>query len=355
MATLTETAYYSRKIIKFGSLGLVAFIILRGLFLTFTAYWKKIHPPPPPPPTVAFGKLPKIIFPERPNLPALSYKLETISGTLPTIPTQAKVFFIPQPSTNLLAWDRAKAWARSLGFTQEPEATDKFTYRFTTEGTSRTTLEVDVLTRNFTLNYDWQNDLEILSRGSPPQENQAISLAKSFLQSAEVLTTDLNQGTTEVTYLKYNHGNLIKALYFSEANFTRVDFFREEIDKIKVLPPSPKEANVSVILSGDSRQNRGIIQVKYLHFPISLENFATYPLKNINTAWTELTQGKGFVANLGNNPSGQITIRNAYLAYYDPDSPQNFLQPVIVFEGDNDFFAYVPAITANWQEQETPK
>lgn len=350
MATLTETAYYSRKIIKFGLLGLMAFLVFRSLFLVFAAYWKKTHPPPPPPPTVAFGKLPKLIFPERSNLPPLSYKLETISGTLPTIPTQAKVFFIPQPSSNLLAWERTKDWARRLGFTQEPEAIDKFKDRFTNEGVVKTTLEVDVLTQNFTLAYDWQNDLGILSEGSPPQENQAISLAKSFLQGAGALTADLNQGTAEVIYLKYDSGNLTKALYFSEANFAKVNFFRENIENIKVLPPNPKEANVYVILSSNTRRNQGIIEVKYIHFPVSLENSATYPLKNINTAWTELTQGKGFVANLGNNPEGKIIIRNAYLAYYDSDQPQNFLQPIVVFEGDNDFFAYVPAIAANWQE-----
>jgi hypothetical protein len=30
---------------------------------------------------------------------------------------------------------------------------------------------------------------------------------------------------------------------------------------------------------------------------------------------------------------------------------QSFLQPVIVFEGDRDFYAYVPAITDTWLEQ----
>jgi len=348
MATLTETAYYSRQAIKYGSIAVVVLLILRGAFLSFRAYWKKAHPPPPPPPTVAFGKLPRLQFPERTGLPKLSFKLETISGGLPKLATQAKVFFVPQPSSNLLAWDNTKAWARQLGFNREPETVDKFDYRFTSETRPPTTLEVNVLTKNFSLYYDWKSDLEILSQGNPPQEKEAIALARGFLQGAGALTDDLMQGPTEVTYLKYQEGNLVKALFFSEANFAKVNLFRQNLDNLKILPANPKEANVVITIAPTSSRNRGIIEVKYTHFPISQANFATYPLVDVNSGWSQLTGEKAFIANLGNNPEGKIIIRNAFLAYYDSLEPQNFLQPVVVFEGDNDFYAYVPAISEAW-------
>jgi hypothetical protein len=351
MATLTETAYYSRQAIKYGSIAVVILLILRGAFLSFRAYWKKAHPPPPPPPTVAFGKLPKLKFSERNDLPKLSFKLETISGSLPKLSSQAKVFFVPQPSPNLLAWGNTKAWAKQLGFSREPQATDKFVYRFTSETTPSTVLTVNVLTKNFHLSYDWKSDLEILSQGNPPQEKEAISLAKGFLQGASALTADLTQGSAEVIYLKYSEGNLVKALFFSEANFAKVNLFRQNLDNLKILPANPKDANISLILAPTASRNRGIIEVKYTHAPISQANFATYPLKEVNAAWSELTGGKGFIANLGNNPEGKLVIRNAYLAYFDTEEEQNFLQPVIVFEGDNDFYAYVPAVTDAWVEQ----
>ena len=41
-----------------------------------------------------------------------------------------------------------------------------------------------------------------------------------------------------------------------------------------------------------------------------------------------------------------------YLAYYDPDVHADFYQSVIVFEGDNNFTAYVPAIADQFYEQE---
>lgn len=351
MASLTVTAYYSRRIIKYGSFGIVVLLILRSIFISARAYWKKAHPPPPPPPTVAFGKLPKLKFPEQPGLPTLTFKLENISGTLPKLGDRGKVFFIPKSSSNLLAWDKTRAWARGLGFTQEPQKIGEFDLLFTTGSSPQTTLEVNVLNRNFTLVYDWRNDLEILSQGNPPQESQAVSSGKSFLQSANVLTEDLLQGKGEVIYFKYVEGNLVKALFFSEANFAQVNLFRQDIEGIRVLPPNPKESLVNVKLSASKDRGRSIIEVKFIHFPVSLNNFATYPLRDTTSAWNLLKNGKGFVANLGDNQSGNITIRNVYFAYYDSNEPQNFLQPVIVFEGDRDFYAYVPAVTESWLEQ----
>ncbi|PIS14791.1 hypothetical protein COT64_00770 [Candidatus Shapirobacteria bacterium CG09_land_8_20_14_0_10_39_12] len=351
MASLTQTAYLARKIIKFGSIGLVFLIIFRVLYLNFKTYWKKTHPPAPPAPTTAFGKLPKLSFPEQKNLPNLTIKLENISGVLPKLADQAKVFFMPKASSNLLAWDKTKVWARSLGFSFDPQATGEFTYRFTTDTSPKTVLDVDVLTRNFTLVYDWQNDLQILSAGNPPQEDQCISSARSFLQNADVLVDDLVQGKSEVSYQKYDNGNLAKALFFSEANFALVNLFRNDIDNLKVLPPNPKQSNIYVRLSAAKDRSRSIIEIRYIHFPVSWDNFATYPLKDATSAWNSLKSGAGYVANLGNNPEGNILIRNVYLAYYDNDRHQDFLQPIIVFEGDNDFFAYVPAISDSWTVQ----
>ncbi len=351
MATLTQTAYVSRRIIKYGSIGIVALIILRAFFISFTTYWKSRHPKPPPPPTVAFGKLPAPKFPPRPNLPPIGLKLETVSGGLPNFPSQAKVFLIPKAATTLLAWDNAKTWARNLGFAREPIAPDKFSYLFTSDTTPKTTLEVNVLTRNFRLYYDWKNDLSILAQGSPPTEAQAISLAKGFLQGASSLPEDLSLGKAEVIYQKYKEGGLEKALFIQEANFAQVNLFRQEIEGLPVLPANPKESNVQVLIASSQDRNRGIMEVEYAYFPVSLKKWATYPLKEANAAWKALAGGQGFIANLGNNPSGKVTVRNTYLAYYDSKEAQDFLQPVVVFEGDNDFYAFVPAISDQWLVQ----
>jgi hypothetical protein len=43
-----------------------------------------------------------------------------------------------------------------------------------------------------------------------------------------------------------------------------------------------------------------------------------------------------------------VTIRKMYLAYYEPTTLTNYLQPIFVFEGDNNFVAYVSAVTSKY-------
>ena len=54
---------------------------------------------------------------------------------------------------------------------------------------------------------------------------------------------------------------------------------------------------------------------------------------------------------MGQSESGQVVIREVYLAYYDAGEQVEFYQPVIVFAGDNNFIAYVPAVTADYYEE----
>ena len=158
MATLTETAYWTRKILKFGTIALVAFIVLRTTFKIGSNIWRQLHPPPPPPPTVSFGKLPKLVFPEE-NLPIektkISFKLETIAGGLPKLPEIGKVYFIPVKGPNLLALDRANTLARKMGFRSEPEKITETVYRWLSENS--TVLEMEINNLNFHLIYDFRN------------------------------------------------------------------------------------------------------------------------------------------------------------------------------------------------------
>jgi len=92
------------------------------------------------------------------------------------------------------------------------------------------------------------------------------------------------------------------------------------------------------------------VEISYVYFPVEKEIFGTYPLKPVTQAWNELQQGQGYIANLGQNEDGQVTVRKVYLGYYDADTPQHYLQPIYVFEGDKSFFAYVPAVEPKWTE-----
>ena len=64
MSSLTYTAYTSRKLIKYGGSGLIAFVILWSIGATSIKAYKAAHPTYVAP-TVRYGVLPKIVFPDK--------------------------------------------------------------------------------------------------------------------------------------------------------------------------------------------------------------------------------------------------------------------------------------------------
>lgn len=347
MGTLTETAYHSRKIIKYSGIGIIAFFILKNAIQLGLAWWKKLHPPPPPPPTVEFGVLPKIQFPESPSSSNLVFKLETPTGGLPDLPEKANVYFMPYLRPNLLALDKAKEEAKSLGFKTEPKPVSEKIYRWTKEGEIPTTLEMDIFSGKFEISYNWQMDSTILLEKNLPGKEQAKLEIFNLLSQADLLAEDIQQGDFKITYLRVSGPNMIPTVSLSEADFVRVDLFRKKIDDLPLMTVKPEKGIISAIISGSRSFNKRLIEVKCNYFPIQYYSSSTYPLKSAAAAWQELKGGQAFIVNLPEN-TATITVRRVYLAYFDSEIPQQFLQPIVVFEGDYNFVAYVSAIAANW-------
>lgn len=352
MATLTQTAQVTRRVLKIGAILLVGFVLFRITWSVGSGLWIKINPPPPPPPTVAFNKLPKLKFPEDSAVSEreLDYQLETIQGSLPNLGDIGRVFFMPQSAPNLLALDRAKQKARKIGFADQPEKANGTIYRWTSSSTPPTTLEMDINNGNFHLRYQFEDDQELLAQKNLPTDEQAAQEAKSFLQTNNLLTDDLATGSAEFNYLRFAPPSLSPVASLSEADFVRANLFRAGIDGMEILPPNPKKALISFLFSGSRERSKRIIEVDYTYYPIDRNIFATYPLRPISDAWQELQEGNGSIANFGQNEDNKITIRQVYLAYYDSEEAQTFLQPIYVFKGDRDFFGYVPAIDPEWIE-----
>lgn len=345
MATLTETAYYTRRILLIGGILLVGFLVLKTSFRLATNVWRKFRPPPPPEPTVSFGALPSPVFPESPER-ELKFKLETIEGQLPELEKIGKVYFMPKKTPTFLAVDQAKSKAGRMGFRGEPEQLSQTLYRWREE---TTVLTMDILNGNFQIRYPYKEDQSLLVNKNLPDRQQAAQEARRFLSGYGLLGDDLNNGKAEVLYFRFAPPNLIPALSLSEADFVRVNLFRADLDEMEILPPDPKHSLVSFLISGSRETEKRIVEIDYTYFPIEEEIFGTYPLKPVETAWQELQQGKGYIANLGEN-EGQITIRKVSLAYYDSRASQNYLQLIYIFRGDNEFLAYVPAVDPKWSE-----
>lgn len=346
MMTLTKASITARKTIRY-TIFFIIFLIIGRIFLNGAiGLYKKLFPPEAPPPTVAFGKLPSLPFPERAKL-NLSFALETPQGSLPTLPNQAKVYFMPKLSANLLSLDFTKQRVKRLGYDENPIEINESTYQFHHK-TTTSTLKTDIITGAFSLSYDLIADPSPLSI-KPSSPEVAVSSAKSFLDGAGSLPEDLSGPTTH-EFLKHQSSGLIPATSLSDANLIKVHLFRKNYDELPSLTPTPKEGNVWFILSGQRERGKNMIAGEYHYFPVDEEQFATYPIKTPDMAWSELTAGNYFIASFGGAKEGEVVkIRRMYLAYYDAGVVTDFFQPIYVFESpDKNFVAYIPAVTPDY-------
>jgi hypothetical protein len=346
MATLTEVSFYTRRIIKYGAIGLAVVMITPIIWGLLGKLYLILRPPPPPAPTVAYGKIPKIKFADNPADYKPTLRLETVDGKLPVLPNVSNVYLVEVNKSRLLQLDRVKTQAASLGFVNEPEKLSDQLYKFT-HPTLPATLLVDVIYNIYTYKYDWTVDQTILASSSVARPEQAFLEAKNYWQSLGLLGQDLAEGTAKYTFYAAQPPILSPVQSLSEANFIRVDIFRAEKDKLKIVSPHNNISPVYVIFSGSSDRGKKVVEAGYTYSKTIEGDFATYPLIGVEQAWAALQQGNGYIASQG---PANVTIRKVTLAYYESDAPQEFLQPVYVFEGDGGFAAYTSALDPNYLE-----
>lgn len=346
MVSLTDTSYYSRKLVKFSVIGLISLVVLRAGWIQFSRWWKAKNPPPPPSPTTAFGMLPRPRFPEGIKVKPELFKLETVSGSLPDLGTQAKVYFMPVYRANVYGLELSTDLASKLGFTGDPIRVDEQIYEWEKLGDLAGKLTINLVTGHFSLITKWNQDQE-LSQGEAPADAGAKAAAQGFLRSTGLWTDDLEIGMAKTEYLKGEEGELKPVLSQSEANFTRIHFFRAKVVDNEVVTWDQEQALVQITVGGTGI--RQIVEVRYKYSPVEINEFETYPLKTSAEAWQMLQAGKGSIVRA---PGGdQITVRTIDLVYYDADMPQEFMQPIYRFSGDSGFVGYVPAVQDKWLSQ----
>lgn len=308
--------------------------------------YRSFVPEAPPAPTVTYGPLPPLSFPQK-QVPKLTFELQTPNLSFPDLPTIGNAYLLPEISPKFLSLDNSKQTARRLGFASEPQQITETIFRFS-HPQSPAVLDMNIVTGTFSISYDLSSDQELLTL-RPDSNEQALQEVKFLLSSANLLPEDLESGKSTFDYLKTQVPQLVPAISLSEANFIRVNLFRANLDELPILPPHPDRANVWFLISGASSRERKIIAGEYYYQPINKDQFSTYPLKTPKDAWDEFLSGKGFIAKVGDNKEGdKIVVRKINLAYYNSPSPQAFLQPIFVFEGDNGFVGYLPAVSNDY-------
>lgn len=348
MPNLTETAHKARQVIKFGGFGFVGLLFIWLVGSNAIRIWRVVNPAPPPPPSEDFGKLEPINFPESKQL---NYDLQTPTGEIEEFTTQIKVFYSPALRSSFLDAERATELARMLGFLFEPEHPSEGTLRWQKSDPVPMTLKVELATTNFTLNKQWQAAPRLLEDKRFISEQQSIIDAQSFLRSAGVMKSDLS-GNEKVSYYKANNNQLVSALSLSEADFVRVDFFRQtyqeldENDEVIVehefFSIKPNEGLSWVMLSGSRETDLKVIKAEYNYRPIEYDESGIYGLKSAVQAWEELQSGEGYVARY--NGVGTAVVRRIKLGYLEPIEGSEYTKPVYVFTGDEGLVAYVSAL-----------
>ncbi len=347
MATLTEVSFYTRRIIKYGAVIFFILLITPAVFKGAKKLYLVVRPPAPEAPNFKYGKLPKLYLPDANSSYKPELKLETVNGQLPKFNNVGKVYLVQINKSRLLEIDRIKPKARVLGFVQDPiEQPDGQTFKFTNPA-NQSELTVNIISNNFHYSLNWQIDQSLYSGFLKSSNDQLLSESKSFLQNLGLLSPDLSDGEAKFAYFQTNSGQLSPVNSVSEANFARVDIFRSQKDKLPFVATGGNKSTVSVLFSSSQDRTKRVVDVSYQYSKTLDDDFGTYPLISVDQAWQLLQQGQGYIATKGEQ---QVTVRKVWMAYYESSQPQQFLQPVFVFEGDKEFLGYVPAIEAKYTE-----
>jgi len=336
-----------RAVVKWGIISLVVMIVGRVLVTSLVAFWKAMNPPKPEPPTVGFGVLPNIVFDKAFSKSPASYSLELPTGKFPAFPDRAKVFLYLQASPSLLADQEAKVIANKYDFVFAPEIVSDDVYRWTKSLPLISTFEMDINTHQFQLDTDFMNRPELLAKPNLPDGFQAVQVVKQFLSSTGLLPADVATSSGDIVYQKLIGRELKTAVSVSDAEFIEVDINRAPIDNVyPMYTPYNGRGIIHAIITGGLSGADSIVQLEYNYFPTFPGLIHTYPLRSIQSAWEILQAGEGYVAP---EFTGQkAVIRSVNLGYFDDFSFQPYLQPIYVFEGDDSFIGYVPAVSAEF-------
>ena len=112
--------------------------------------------------------------------------------------------------------------------------------------------------------------------------------------------------------------------------------------------PGGKNSTMNLVIGSGERESL-VVNARFF-YQKSTDKSATYPIKTAEEAFEELKNGKGRVVSQNGNDLN-IVIKNVYLGFYSEGKLQDYLMPVIVFEGTNDFIAYVSAVKDEWIEK----
>lgn len=343
MATLNKAKKETQAIFKWGGISLaIIFIFFMGIrFLTFVRNLLT----PPAPPQASFGKLPAIPFPNQ-TKENIIYTLDTISGFLPNFSDRAKVYKIISDPPTLLGLDKTREKVSQIGFDSNGFQIAEAEYQWIDQNRSlQRKIIMNIFSSDFTLSSPYLINQSLQTFSGPDEKNRAIDVAESFLSDMSLFPEDLDENKTKITLYSIEGSTLISTSKISKTKIIKVDFFQKDIDSLPIYYDKGISSTISFLVGKENNELK-IVDARFFHKNIS-ETSSAYAIKTANQAFSELQKGKAYIAYKPDN-TVEFTIKKVFLGYYIGENQQDFLMPIIIFEGNNDFVAYVSAIRDEW-------
>ncbi len=349
--SLTQINYAMRLMIKYGLVGIVLFFVGRALYFSTLRYVSSILPSVQEQPTAGFGPLPQLKFLsrktfEKPSSYALGLPIVKDEYQFPNFSKDSnliKVYPYVKNNLNLLIENKIINFVKLYGFNEEPQILNETTYRFAKEKSLRFSLDIDILSNNIAMTSDYLLQKNFVSGVNLPDQFNAMQAIKNFLNIGGLLPSDFGNDSYQINYVKILGTRLEEVKTIHEANFLRVDLNRAPInDQYGFVYPDPKRAIIQLIVGAYGNKQIEIVEMEYQYQKIDFENYHTYPLRTVESAWRVLQSGEGYVASRGIN--NEAVIEKIELGYYEVYDEQDYLQPVYIFSNQDGFLGYVPAI-----------
>lgn len=397
--TLTEASHWTKR---FGVIGIIFFVVFIVGTLVFLSLFKTDPYEEYLQPDFACTDTKEEFLENELEIPSIDlaegsdmvFELETETGKVDALPTVANVHKFNISGQSLNAQGEAKIIANKFGFDPDRVQRKGSTAYVWTDSHTYQTLTVYAKNLNFNLATDFTRKNAIDLTAKLPTEQEAISIATSFLRSTGLLFDDYFQTTPEAVNLNLQpNGTFTQARARADAELIRVDFYREkplisvrgdlaDADIIKselekrlfasttdslitdkgrveiynfntfVAFQNPNKPNISVYIGPRNEKNemkgssvQYVYGIDFTYWPVDPQACGTYRLISAKTALDKVQKGQGSLIYLNEKNGDDVvdyiprtvskfTIYTITLAYYEPSDESKFMQPIYVISGE---------------------
>lgn len=334
--SLAQITKETRLILKLGGAAAAVIVIIYLSISGFGIIKNTLFPSPPPPPEEKFGQLPQVEFPVSTDTGPHEYRINTISGALPTFAGQVRVFKTQQNEPSVIDLQEARNRMALARYTAGETKISETVYRWSQPDGSAT-ITYDIISHNFSLTTDYLVNPKYQTSSGISAAGNSIKSVINLLDVLGAHHDDINIENSQVAYSSLVNGKIIPIESAQTAQFTNVNLVQNQIEKMPIAyPGNGSTLNFLLAFMGQAI----IIEGNYPHVQVSGDS-STYKVKSAQQAFDNLKNGEAYIIQAPSTDTVDIT--DVQLAYYIGPEDIGFILPVFVFTGNN-FKAYVSAI-----------